>query len=102
MMGTFTTPTTANSAAARSPRLGSSNADRSDITPTYRNRSISSEVSLGSHAQYVPHIGRPQSEPVTNASNVKDAPIGAEAAATAWPILMRQMSATAPAPAMVV
>ncbi len=77
-------------------RGGSSNAGRSDITPTYKNNKISSEVSRGSHAQYVPHIGRPQSDPVTSASSVKDAPIGAVAAATAWPILMRQMSPIAP------
>src|SRR5450631_4171469 len=99
-MGTFTSPTMASSAAARSPRAGSSNAERSDITPTYRNNKISSDVSRGSHAQYVPHIGRPQSDPVTNANNVNDAPIGADAAATAWPILIRQTSAMAPATAM--
>ncbi len=63
---------------------------------------MSSEVSRGSQAQYVPHIGRPHSEPVTSASKVKEAPMGADAAATAWPILMRQMSAMAPATAMVV
>ena len=80
---------------------GSSNAVRSDITPTYRNNKISSEVRRGSQAQYVPHIGRPQSEPVTRASKVNEAPIGAVAAATAWPILMRQMSPMAPATAMV-
>ena len=72
------------------------------MTPAYRNSKISSEVSRGSHAQYVPHIGRPHSEPVTRASTVKDAPMGAVAAATAWPILMRQMSAIAPATAMLV
>src|SRR5580704_1225927 len=101
-MGTFTTPTTASRAAARSPRAGSSNAERSDITPTYRNNKISSEVSRGSQAQYVPHIGRPHSEPVTKAASVKEAPIGAEAAATACPTFMRQISATALAAAMTV
>jgi hypothetical protein len=45
-------------------------------------------------------MGRPHIEPVTNASTVKDAPMGAVAAATAWPILMRQISAMAPATAI--
>src|SRR5271167_2010520 len=102
MIGTFTTPTMESNAAARSPRPGSSNAGRRDITPTYRNNKISSEVNRGSQAQYVPHIGRPHNEPVTSASNVKEALIGAVAAATACPILMRQISPIAPATDMVV
>ena len=61
---------------------------------------MSSEVIRGSQAQKVPHIGRPHSDPVTMASRVKEAPMGADAAATAWPILMRQMSAMAAAIAM--
>ena len=83
MMGTLTTPTIASSAAARSPLAGSSNADRSDMTPTYKNNRISSEVNRGSQAQYVPHIGRPQRDPVTRARIVNEAPMGADAAATA-------------------
>jgi hypothetical protein len=100
MMGTLITPTMASSAAARSPRDGSSKAERNDITPKYRNSRMSSEVSRGSQTQYVPHIGRPHTDPVTKASKVNDAPMGAEAAATACPTLMRQISAIAPATAM--
>ena len=35
------------------------------------------DVSRASHTQYVPHMGRPHSEPVTSASAVKVAPSGA-------------------------
>ncbi len=34
-----------------------------------------------SHAQYVPHVGRPQSAPVHRAMNVISAPVGASACA---------------------
>ena len=36
---------------------------------------INSEVSLASQTHQVPHIGLPQTEPVTSARNVKSAPI---------------------------
>ena len=39
--------------------------------------STSTEVSRASHTHQVPHIGLPQSEPVTSATKVKAAPIGA-------------------------
>ena len=53
---------------------------------------ISSDVSLGSpHSHQVPHIGRPQIEPVASARNVNQAPSGAAAAATACASFMRQI-----------
>ena len=102
MMGTFTTPTTASTALARSARCGSSIPARSPMYPRYRNSSTSSDVRRGSHSQYVPHIGSPQSAPVTSAAKVNDAPIGAQLAATACATFMRQMSPIAAAIAMVV
>ncbi len=42
-------------------------------------KSTSTEVSRASHTHHVPHIGLPQSEPVTNASKVNAAPIGSAA-----------------------
>src|SRR5471030_760917 len=101
MIGTLTTPTTANKALARSARCTSSIAERRPIYPRYRNNRISSEVRRGSHSQYVPHIGRPHREPVTSAATVKDAPIGAQLAATACATFIRQMSPTAAVIAMV-
>ena len=59
-------------------------------------------MSLGSHCQYVPHIGCPQSDPVTSAATVKEAPMGAQLAASAWATLIRQMRPTAAATAMLV
>ena len=38
---------------------------------------MSSEVIRASHAQYVPQVGRPHSEPVHSAMNVISAPVGA-------------------------
>ena len=102
MTGTLTTPTTASSALARSARWVSSMPARNPMYPRYKNSSTSSEVSLGSHCQYVPHIGCPQSDPVTSAATVKDAPMGAQLAATACATLMRQIRPTAAATAMVV
>ena len=63
---------------------------------------MSSEVRRGSHSQYVPHIGWPHRAPVTSAAKVNEAPIGAQLAATACATLMRQISPTAAAIAMVV
>ena len=63
---------------------------------------MSSEVRRGSQAQYVPHIGLPHIDPVSSASDVNDAPMGAEAAATAWATLIRQISPMPPATAMLV
>ena len=42
---------------------------------------MSSEVIRASHAQYVPHVGRPHSAPVHSATNVMIAPVGASACA---------------------
>src|SRR3981081_2163317 len=119
MIGTFTTPTTASTALARSARCVSSSPARKPIYPRYRKSRMSSEVRRGSHSQYVPHIGSPHhapatpppdlpppgphpSPPVTSAAKVNEAPIGAQLAATACATLMRQMSPTAAAIAMVV
>ena len=61
---------------------------------------MSSEVSRASHTQYVPHIGLPHSEPVTRARNVNEAPTGALAIATTSASFIRQIRATALAPAI--
>ena len=62
---------------------------------------MSSDVSRASHTHQVPQVGLPQIAPVASASTVKDAPIGAAAAATAWASLMRQTRPIA-APAAIV
>ena len=49
------------------------------ISPKYINRRINSVVSLASQTQYVPHVGLPHNEPVTNAKVVIQAPVGSEA-----------------------
>jgi hypothetical protein len=50
----------------------------------------------------VPQIRSPHSEPVTSAAKVKDAPIGAQLAATAFETLIRQIRPTPAEAAMVV
>ena len=40
-----------------------------------------SDVIRASHAQYVPHVGRPQNAPVHNAMKAISAPVGASACA---------------------
>src|SRR5665213_223750 len=100
MIGTLTTPTIASTALARSARDRSSMALRTPIYPRYKNSSNRSEVSLGSHSQYVPHIGRPQSIPVASASAVNEAPMGAQLAATACATFIRQIRPTAALVAM--
>src|SRR4029079_13466716 len=77
MIGKLIAPTSVSTAAARAAREGSSTARHSAINPRYIRNRISTEVSRASHSQEVPHIGRPQSEPVTRARKVKAAPIGA-------------------------
>ncbi len=62
---------------------------------------MSSEVRRASQTHHAPHMGLPQSEPVASAANVNQAPMGAEAAATACASLMRQTSPIAAATAMV-
>ena len=42
----------------------------------------------------MPHIRSPHNEPVTSATKVNDAPIGAQLAATACDTLIRQIKAT--------
>src|ERR1700743_669622 len=96
-MGTLTIPTTASTALARSARWVSSNEARSPMYPRYKNRSSSSEVRRGVQTHQVPHMGFPNNDPVASAAAVKEAPIGAQAAATAWATLMRQISPTAAA-----
>ena len=99
-MGMFTTPTMAKSPHARLAVRRSSIAAFSPITPKYRKRRMSSEVSRASHTQYAPHIGLPHSEPVTSARNVKEAPIGALSIATTSASLIRHTRAIALAPAI--
>src|SRR5690349_10002967 len=72
-MGTFTTPTIARIALARSARCTSSNEARNAMYPRYRNSRINSDVRRGSHSHQVPHMGLPQMEPVSSASTVKTA-----------------------------
>ena len=57
-------------------------------------------MSRASHTHQAPHIGLPQSEPVSSAKAVNDAPMGAQAAANTSASLTFHTSATAPAPAM--
>ena len=80
-MGTLTTPTRANKAPALSARRGSSMDDCKAMKPKYKNNKINSEVKRASHTHQVPHIGLPQREPVTKASKVNMAPVGAKACA---------------------
>ena len=49
------------------------------MRPRYIRNRTSTEVSRASQTHQVPHIGLPQSEPVTSASAVNAAPIGAAA-----------------------
>ena len=57
-------------------------------------------MSRASQTHHAPHIGFPQSDPVTRARKVNDAPMGAQATATASATLIRQMRPTAAAPAI--
>ena len=81
MIGMLMAPTSVNTAAARAARVGSSMVRQSAITPRYNRNSTSTEVRRASHTQYVPHIGRPQRDPVRRHINVNAAPIGAAARA---------------------
>src|SRR2546430_12990284 len=101
MIGTFTTPTTASTALARSERCVSSSPARNPMYPRYRKSRMSSEVRRGSHSQYVPHIGSPHTAPVTSAAKVHEAPIGAQLAATASATSMRPIRPPAAATALV-
>ncbi len=73
-MGTLTAPTSARIAPMRAPRSGSSNARTSAAWPSQRKNSTSTEVSRASHTHHVPHIGLPQSEPVSRHRKVTAAP----------------------------
>src|SRR3954465_5106753 len=81
MIGTLIAPTRASTADALSARRGSSMAATSARYPKYRNSNISSEVNRASQTHQVPHVGRPQNDPVHNAMNVISAPVGASACA---------------------
>ena len=70
------------------------------MKPRYRNSRISSEVSRASQTQYAPHIGFPQSEPVTSARKVKLAPRGAAARINEAATFMRHTSTSRPQKAM--
>ena len=56
---------------------------------------MSSLVSLASHTQYVPQVGRPQTAPQNSATKHMTAPVGAMAAAKIEHILLLAASATA-------
>src|SRR5690349_20342854 len=75
MMGTLTTPTTANTAHARSARLGSSIAECNAMNPAYRKSRISVEVVRASQIHQVPQAGLPHNEPVIRATKVNMAPV---------------------------
>src|SRR5262249_27833266 len=79
IMGTLIAPTSVSTAAARAAWVGSSTVRHSAITPRYIRNKTSTEVNRASQTQYVPHIGRPPSEPVTRHISVKADPIGAPA-----------------------
>ena len=49
------------------------------MSPKYMKSNMSSVVSLASQTQYVPHVGFPHNDPVTNATTVIHAPVGKEA-----------------------
>ena len=67
MIGMLIEPTSVRIAATRAGARRSSKARQSAIRPRYMRKRTSKEVSRASHTQYVPHIGLPQSEPVTSA-----------------------------------
>src|SRR5215204_5354724 len=100
MIGILTTPTKVSTPLARALVRGSSIALRRPITPRYRNSRSSSEVSLASHTQYVPHMGLPHSMPVTNAAAVNEAPSGAQLAATTSASFIFHTKLITAAPAM--
>ena len=75
---------------------------RKIIIAKYKNNKINSEVKRASHTHQVPHMGFPQSEPVTRAMTVNEAPIGAVARAATWASAWRQMRAAALAAAIAV
>ena len=79
MIGMLMKPTSVMTAAARAERVGSSMARVSAMMPRYIRNRMKTEVRRASHTHHVPHIGLPQIEPVTSASAVKTAPIGAAA-----------------------
>src|SRR5258706_15974827 len=79
IMGMLIAPTSVSIAAARAACVGSSIVRHSAITPRYIRNKTSTEVNRASQTQYVPHIGRPHSEPVTRHISVKADPIGAAA-----------------------
>src|ERR1700730_18913070 len=76
-IGRLMTPTKVRIAAARAAREGSSTVHHSAVTPRYIRNKTSIDVSRASHTQYVPHIGRPHSEPVMRQRRANAAPIGA-------------------------
>ena len=57
-------------------------------------------VDRASQVHQVPHIGLPQIEPVASARNVKEAPMGAQAAAAACASLVGQIRPTPAATAI--
>ncbi|MNT77329.1 hypothetical protein D3C72_2164310 [compost metagenome] len=75
----LTKPTSTRTAETRDERAGSSMARLSAISPRYIRNSTKTDVSRASQTHQAPHIGLPQSEPVTSARKVKQAPIGAAA-----------------------
>ena len=72
------------------------------MMPRYIRNRTKTEVRRASHTHQVPHIGLPQIEPVTSASAVNTAPIGAAAfsatSASGW----RQTSVPSAASAIIV
>src|SRR3989339_1729233 len=81
MIGTFTEPTIASNALARSARRGSSIEACNAMKPRYRNSKISSDVRRASHTHHAPHIGLPHNAPVHSEIKANNAPVGAIAVA---------------------
>ena len=88
-----------NIAVIFSPKLSFVNEFFKKIIIRYIINNTATDVKRASHTHQVPHMGLPQSEPVTSARNVKAVPMGAVARATTNAVRCRQMRPAAHAPA---
>src|SRR5262249_17854247 len=95
MIGRLTTPTRAKTEPALPPREGPQKAVARAIYTRKRKKRISTEVRRAPQTHHVPHIGRPQSDPLARQTKVNAAPIGAASRAATWARGCRQTSATA-------
>src|SRR3982751_2217090 len=88
MIGRLIAPTRPYSAAMRPSPPRSRSADANAMYPRYMKNRINIEVSRPSHSHQVPHVGRPQIDPVIRQIAAYVAPAGATArpaiAAKGW------------------